>query len=109
MFISDTLSRAAFPLRHAKPDSPEYLFFQVNQEESFCQEVQETNPEEAVFVTDKRLEKIRLRTYKDTSLRTLMSLIMSKWPDEKLKTPLCVREYWPYRDEINNSERYSVS
>ena len=35
MFISDTLSRAALPLRHAKLDSPEYLIFQVSQEESF--------------------------------------------------------------------------
>ena len=30
MFISDTLSQAALPLRHAKPDSPEYLVFQVS-------------------------------------------------------------------------------
>ena len=25
---------------------------------------------------------------------------MSGWPDDKLKTPLCVREYWPYGDEL---------
>ena len=70
MFISDTLSRAALPLRHAKPDSPEYLIFQVSQEESFRKEIEETNPEE-------RLEQICLETSKDTSLPTLMSLIMS--------------------------------
>ena len=68
MFVSDTLSRAALPLRHAKPDSPEYLIFQVSQEESFRKEIEETNPEEAVFVTDKRLEQICLETSKDTSL-----------------------------------------
>ena len=99
MFISDTLSRAALPLRHAKPDSPEYLIFQFSQEESFRKEVEETNPEEAVFVKDMRLEEICLETSTETSLRTLMSLIMSGWPDDKLKTPLCVREYWPCRDE----------
>ena len=85
----------ALPLRNAKPDSPEYLIFQVSQEESFCKEVEETNPEEAVFVTKMRLEQICLETSTDTSLRTLMSLIMSGWPDDKLKTPLFVREYWP--------------
>lgn len=73
MFISDTLSRAALPLRHAK----------------------------TVFASElKRLtqEKSRLETSNDTSLQTVMSLIMSEWPDNILKTLLCVREYCPYRD-----------
>ncbi|PFX14589.1 Retrovirus-related Pol polyprotein from transposon 17.6 [Stylophora pistillata] len=100
MFMSVTLSRAAFPLRHAKPDSPEYFIFQVNQEESSRKEAEETNAEEAVFVTDKRLEQIRLETRKDTSLQTLMSLIMTGWPNDKLMTPFCAREYGPYRDEL---------
>lgn len=26
---------------------------------------------------------------------------MSGWPDDKFKTPLCVREYWPHRDELS--------
>ena len=99
-FISDTLSQAALPLRHAKADSPEHLIFQVSQEKSFCKEVEETNLEEVVFVTDKRLEQIHLETSKDISLRTLMLLIMSGWPDDKLKTPLCVDECWPCRDEL---------
>ena len=43
MFTRDTLSGVALPLRHAKPDSPEFLIFQVSQEESFCKEVEETN------------------------------------------------------------------
>ena len=25
---------------------------------------------------------------------------MKRWPDDKLKTPLCVGEDWPYRDEL---------
>ena len=29
-----------------------------------------------------------------------MSPIMSGWPDDKLKTPLCVSEHWPYREEL---------
>ena len=43
MFTRDTLSGVALPLRHAKPDSPEFLIFQVSREESFCKEVEETN------------------------------------------------------------------
>ena len=92
-------------MRHTKPDSSEYLICQVSQEESFRKEVEETNLEETVFVTDKRLEQIHLETSKDTSLRTLMSLIMSGWPGDRFKTPLCVREYWPYRDKLTTQNR----
>ena len=41
------------------------------------------NPGEAVFVKDHRLEEI-VETGSNTSLQTLMSLIMSEWPDNKL-------------------------
>ena len=74
MFISDTLSKAALPLYYAKPDSPEYLIFQVSLEESFHKKVEETNSEEAVF-TDKHLEQIRLRTHN----RTLHFKLLSCW------------------------------
>ena len=99
MLISDTLSHAALPLRSFKADSPDYLILQVNLEDRVRQEVEDTNLEEAIFVTDQRLEQIRHETSKDASLQTLINFIMSGWPDDKLKT-LCVREYWPYRDEI---------
>ena len=100
MHISDTLSRAALPLRHASPDTPDYLIFQVKEEERFRQEIEETTNVEALFVTDQRLEKIRLEVSKDTSLQTLMTVIMTGWPDDKVKVPLCICEYWPYRDEL---------
>lgn len=101
MFISDTLSRAALPLRRSQTDTPDYLIFQVHEEERFRQEVEETNLEEATFVTDQRLEQIRQKTNKDPSLQTLMTLISAGWPNDKLQSPLCVREYWPYRDELS--------
>ena len=56
MFIGDTLSRAALSLRQTQTDTPDYLIFQVHEEERFRQEVEETNLEEATFVTDQRLE-----------------------------------------------------
>ena len=101
MFISDTLSRAALPLRRTQADTPDYLIFQVQEKERFRQEVEETNLEEAVFVTDQHLEQIRQETNKDASLQTLMTLISVGWPNDKLQTPLCVREYCPYRDELS--------
>jgi len=101
MFISDTLSRTALPLRRTQTDTPDYLIFQVHEEERFQQEVDETNLEEATFVTDQPLEQIRQETNKDASLKTLMTLISAGWPNDKLQSPLCVREYWPYRDELS--------
>lgn len=49
MFNSDTLSRAALPLRRTQTDTPDYLIFQVQEEERFRQEVEETNQEEAIL------------------------------------------------------------
>lgn len=101
MFNSDTLFRAALPLRRTQTDTPDYLIFQVQEEERFRQEVEETNQEEAIFVTDQHLEQIRQETNKDASLQMLMTLISAGWPNDKLQTPLCIREYWPNRDELS--------
>ena len=76
------LSRAALPLRRTQTDTPDYLIFQVHEEERFRQEVEETNLEEPTFVTDQLLELIRQETNKDTSLQTLMVLISAGWPDD---------------------------
>jgi len=101
MFISDTLSRAALPLRRTQADTPDYLIFQVH-EERFRQEVEETNLEEATFVTDQHLEQIRQEANQGASLQTLMSLISTGSPNDKMQSPLCVREYcWPCRDELS--------
>ena len=88
------------PLHHASPDTLDYLIFQVKEEERFHQEIEETTNVEVLFVTDQRLEKIRLEVNKDTSLQTLMTVIMTGWPDDKVKVLLCIREYWPYWDEL---------
>ena len=93
MFISDTLSQAALPLRRTQEDTPDHLFFQVHEEERFRQKVEETNLEEATFVTDKCLEQIHQETNKDASLQSLISLISTGWSNDKLQSPLCVCEY----------------
>ena len=101
-FVSDMLSRAALPIRHAKEDSPDYVIFQFSQEEKLRHEIEETVQEEAVFVTDQRLEDACQETGKDASLQTLTTLIMKGWQENKPENPLCVREYWPYRDELTS-------
>ena len=101
MHISDTLSRASLPLTDDKTSSADYQIFQVREQQSFQEELEEIDMEEALFVTDSRLEKIRYATTNDSTLQTLMSVVEEGWPDSKAKVPLCIREYWPYRDELS--------
>ena len=56
--------------------------------------------ESDVFVSDERLQHIREETVRDSTLQTLANVVMSGWPSNKHEVPLCVREYWPYRDEL---------
>ena len=43
---------------------------------------------------------VRLETSRDIPLQTLMTMITVGWPNDKSEVPLCIREYWPYRDEL---------
>ena len=43
---------------------------------------------------------VRLETSRDIPLQTLMIMIAVGWPNDKSEVPLCIREYWPYRDEL---------
>jgi len=56
------LSRATHPLRRTQEDTPEYLIFQVHEEERFRREVEKTNLEEV-----QPHEQIRQETNKDAS------------------------------------------
>ena len=44
--------------------------------------------------------QIRELTKQDSKLQALKVTILAGWPDTKDETPLCIREYWPYRDEL---------
>ena len=103
MHISDTLSRASLPQKKETTGTgkqPEYIIFKLDEESKISREFEETHHDDSLFVSDERLQNIRDATHNDTTLTTLMSIIKSGWPDDKLKTPLCVREYWPFRDEM---------
>ena len=83
IFISNTFSRVALPLRRTQTDMPDFLIFQLHEEERFRREVEETSLEEATFVTDQRLEQIRQETSKDAALQTLMT--SAGWKNDKLQ------------------------
>ena len=102
MFIRDTLSGVALPLHHAKPDSPEFLIFQVSREESFCKEVEETNlckeslykPEVQSAVTAQVMCKRQLaKHYHDQSAKQLPSLVIGQ-PVQVKAQPQQPRSDW---------------
>ena len=100
MIISDTLSRAYLPEQDVKPDASPYVIFQLEEERSFQEELADINMETDVYVTNERLQQIRIETHRDNTLQTLSNMILAGWPDNKMDVPLCIREYWPFRDEL---------
>ncbi len=99
MYISDTLSRAA--LNKQVPNEPGLLQHAVSTVDS----------SEAVFsfidqalhlnVTDASLLKIVNETKADVALQELAKIVLTGWPERKEDVSLSVREYWPFRDELN--------
>ena len=100
MHISDTLSRAALPLPEVTSNSPPYVIFQVMEECKLLEELADSNMETDVFVTDDRLQKIREETNRDMTMQTLANTIIAGWPNDKTHVPLCIRNYWPFKDEL---------
>ena len=100
MYISDTLSRASLPIKQVDKDTPSYQIFQIQEEQELHGELEDIDLEDSLFVTDTRLNTIKHETAKDMTLQTLMNVTKGGWPANKLEVPLCIREYWPYRDEL---------
>lgn len=100
MYISDTLSRASLPDTPVNQETHQYQIFKIHEDHYIYTEFEEINAEESLFVTDARLQSVKKETAKDSTLQTLMNVIKDGWPDNKANVPLCIREYWPYRDEL---------
>ena len=45
-------------------------------------------------------QQLKKATCKDQTLQTLMGAILTGWPENKGDTPVNIKSYWPYRDEI---------
>ena len=98
MYISDTLSRASLPLPKVQPRTPEYLIYAIRQAKTNREELEQLQPDN--FVTDLRLLQIKRAMINDPTLQTLVSVTAEGWPNSKQDVPLCIRDYWPYRDEL---------
>jgi transposase InsO family protein len=98
MHISDTLSRASLPITEITPAMPDYMIFNIMEEDAVRKELEDADV--TVFVTDERLRQVCEETTKDATLQTLMEVIMKGWPEDKKDVPICIREYWAYRDEL---------
>lgn len=87
MYISDTLSRAALDKQVSK-DSAEAVFSFIDQALHLS-------------VTDTSLRQIVTETKAENALQELVKIVLTGWPERKEDVSLSVREYWPFRYELN--------
>ena len=93
MYISDTLSRASLPPTETAREDKATIFEIHELMEKF-------ELEDHHFVSDHRLARIKEETGQDTTLLALIDITKKGWPVDKNDSPLNIREYWPYRDEL---------
>lgn len=100
MNISDTISRASLLDKELSAETLDELVYQLREDQQLQREVKDTNNDDVIFVTNQRLQQIKLETLQNTSLQDLISLISCGWPENKTEISLLVHEYWPYHDEL---------
>lgn len=61
----------------------------------------EVNVLESGQISETLFEKLVEETKKDAELQQLHRVVMDGWPQTKPETPLEIRPYWSYRDEIS--------
>lgn len=52
------------------------------------------------YISTARLEELRTHTAQDQVLQTLSAVILQGWPDKERKLPVCIRVFFPCRDEL---------
>uniref|UniRef100_A0A803JLC0 Gypsy retrotransposon integrase-like protein 1 n=1 Tax=Xenopus tropicalis TaxID=8364 RepID=A0A803JLC0_XENTR len=100
MYIADFLSRAPLSKTQVKPETPDYEIFSIYADNAFCKELEQINFAEYLRVSDIRLQQIQHHTERDEALQSLKTTVLSGWPDQKERVPICIRDYWGFRDEI---------
>ena len=83
MYIADLLSRAS--ISAALPSTSDF--------EVFCTELEHISYTEHLKVSE-------ISTLQDSTLQSLKSTILAGWPNDKNEIPACLREHWPYREEL---------
>ena len=98
MYIAD-LSRAYQKVDGVTKDSvSDYQIFQMAEQDKLYQEMEQINQVEYMCLSDNTYLQIKTSTSRDLGLQTLMSTVMSGWPDSRDQVPVNIREYWTYRD-----------
>lgn len=98
MHISDSLSRATAP-----PQGPGTTYTK----QTICclqgaqVNIEHINQAEYLNVTSQRLRQIKAHTDGDGGLQMLQEVVLRGWPNHWEDTPLAIREYWSFRDEIS--------
>ena len=100
MYIADMLSCAFLKDQASSNSLSEYQIFQLKQETQLYREIEEIDPANYVRLSEKGLAAIKVATQQDATLQELSATIQQGWPDEKQETPLAIRAYWPFRDEL---------
>ena len=86
MYIADWLSRAYLPETH----STDKIF----------DELEHINQIEYVSVSESTQHQLQNVTKADSVLMELMLMVQHGWPESREEVPVCIREYFNYRDEI---------
>ena len=100
MYVSEFLSRALLPCCNSSVELPNFPIFVVCQQEALFNEFENIDLVCDLSVTDRHLKQIKTETAVDESLQCHLKVVRGGWPDHKSATPLSIREYWPFRDEI---------
>ena len=93
MYVSDTLSRASLLATETAGEDKATIFEIHELTEKF-------ELEDHHFVSDHCFARIKEETGQDTTLLALIEITKKGWPADKNDSPLNIREYWPYRDEL---------
>lgn len=99
MYISDTLSRAA--LDGQGTNEPGLRQCTVSTMDSAQVAFSVIDQAQHLNVTDSSLQQIVTETKADDALQELAKIVLTGWPERKDEVLLSVREYWPFRDELN--------
>lgn len=101
MYIADMLSRAYLQADHSQHENiPEYQIFQLSQEQLLFQEIANINQVDYMRLSEGTHQQIKQCTITDATLQSLMNIIMAGWPLTKEEIPVCIREYWNYKEEL---------
>ena len=88
MFIADHLSRAS--IRETGPQDEEFQVFAV----------EGMGPLNSVKISSERLAQLQKATEQDPIMQTLKTTIFVGWSEPREQTPVHIREYWNYREEL---------